>query len=281
MSTAILARTHRALREPEAALSSAGIPYHLVGRSGFWAAEENKAAINYLSACLFPANHVLAGILRTSFHPTKFLPRTKILARLKEFREKDDSVSYWKLMTQEPLSLVEGKNLEALRSFVSFVHALSRYRDLAAGDALKQVLSSLRAFEYYGEFEDTPDSNPTENLIDLCKIAGRFPSIKEFLEYTRKVTAASKKKSGVALATVHSAKGLEWNTVYFVGVSEGILPHAKSDDLAGEANVWFVGCSRAERELVISYSGAPSPFLKEFLDKSKQPVVQCKEEETI
>src|ERR1035438_4186169 len=136
-TVAIIARTNRALREPEGALVSANVPYYLIGKSGFWNAEEIRAAINYLSASIFPANYVISGILRTGFHPTKFLPRAKLAARLKQIKTDDDSVSYWNLLKSEPRSLVDPRNLKAVQNFVQFLHSLSRYRDLTPADALK------------------------------------------------------------------------------------------------------------------------------------------------
>ena len=269
-TTAILSRTNLGLRPFEAALTDAGVQYHLIGRCGFWAQPEIRTLLAHLQCCLYPSDFALGTCLRAPFWTTKFLPKTKIAARLKELQENKEP-SYWHLMSKEPFSLVENKNLEALRNFVQFIGSLCRYKDLPAGDAIKQILTSLRAVEYYHE-EEAVDNDPVANLIELTKIAARFQTIKEFLDYARKVTAASKSKKGIGLATCHSAKGMEWNTVYLTGVQEGMLPHAKSTDLDSEKNTFFVGASRAERKLVLTYSGVPSPFLEPFL-KSKPEVV--------
>jgi len=85
------------------------------------------------------------------------------------------------------------------------------------------------------------------------------------LSYTRRATAASKGKKGVALATVHSAKGLEWDTVFVIAVEDGVLPHAKSEDPLSEKNAFFVAVSRAKRNLHISYAGMPSVYLKDMI----------------
>ena len=259
-STAIIARTNRLLREPEAALVAANIPYYLVGKSGFWNSEEIRGAVSYLNACLYPANHVVSGMLRTNFHPTKFLPRTKLAARFKELKANDETVSYWNLLAKEPRSLVDPRNLDAVQNFVQFVHSLTRYRDLSAKDALRSVLGALKVGDHYAN--DEPDNSPLENIQDLVKLSEKHNTIKDFTDYCRRATAAGKNRKGVAVGTCHSVKGLEFNSVYFIGVSDGIVPHAKSTDLEGEKAVYFVGCSRAERKLTISYTGVPSPFLK-------------------
>ena len=276
-TVAILSRTNLGLRPFEQALTEANIPYHLLGKSGFWAQPETRTVLAFLQASLYPSDYCLGTCIRAPFNVTKFLPKTKLTVRLKEL--KDEGTSYWKLLTQEPHSLVENKNLAALQEFVQFIHSLSRYRDLTPGDALKKILDSLRVWDYYAEEETSGlDNDPVANLVELCKLASKHQTIKEFLDYARKVTAASKSRRGVALATCHGAKGLEFKTVYFVGVQEGMLPHVKATNLEEERNIFFVGASRAERRLILTYSGQPSPFLKDFISKSKEPVVQCTEE---
>ena len=260
-TVAILARTNRSLAPVEQALSAEEIPFFYLNRSGFFAQPEIRTILAYLGCVNFPADYLLSACIKTSLWPAKFLPKTRLLARLKELQNSKEP-SYWNLLTQEPESLVESKNLGTLRDFTSFIHGLSRYKSLSAENALKQVLTVLKAVDYYNTEEVSVDSDPLENLSTLVKISKRFGTVKEFLDYARKVTAASKKKSGVALSTIHAAKGLEFHSVYLIQCSEGILPHAKSNDLEGEANCFFVGCSRAERELIITYSGQPSGFLK-------------------
>jgi DNA helicase-2/ATP-dependent DNA helicase PcrA len=262
-TTAILSRTNLGLRIFESLLTEQGIKYHLVGRAGYWSQPEVRSVLSYLSCAWYPSDAALGGAIRAPFWPSKFLPKSKLCARLKEL--KDDCDNYWHFLTKEPWSLVENKNLSALQDFTRFVGSLVRYRDLKAGEAVKQILMSLRAYDYLAEEEACIDNDPVLNIKELEKTAARFATLKEFLDYCRKVTAASKSKTGIALSTIHGAKGLEFHTVYVVQCSEGVLPHVKSTDLDGERNCFFVGASRAERELILTYSGRPSIFLEPYL----------------
>jgi DNA helicase-2/ATP-dependent DNA helicase PcrA len=76
--------------------------------------------------------------------------------------------------------------------------------------------------------------------------------------------------NAVMLSTIHSAKGLEWDTVFLVGVEGGVLPHANREDIEEERRVAYVSMTRARRQLGLTYSAErfgeksrPSPFLFE------------------
>lgn len=270
---ALLSRTNLGLRPFESALTEAKIPYHLVGKSGFWADAAVKSCLAYLGCVVYPADWLVAGAIRAPFWPTKYLPKTTLLAALKKPQNPDDvtMTTHWWRLTNIPETLVEPKNLSALRDFTTFIHSLSRYRDLRPDEALKHVLSNLKAVGYYHDSEATPDNDPVGNLVELVKLAEKHGSVKEFLDYCRRASAASKSKKGVMLSTIHSFKGMEADVVYIVGCQEGQMPHSKATDLAEEKSIFFVGASRPRHRLVITYSGHPSPFLSS--------VVQCKDKE--
>ncbi len=66
----------------------------------------------------------------------------------------------------------------------------------------------------------------------------------------------------VTLATLHAAKGLEWDQVFVVGVEEGILP-TREDAVEEERRLFYVGITRPKLHLVVSYRQNPSRFLRE------------------
>ncbi len=84
---------------------------------------------------------------------------------------------------------------------------------------------------------------------------------------------------GVVLSTLHAAKGLEWERVYLIGVSEGLLPFGvtksapaisaressrdSTNTIEEERRLFYVGITRAKSSLTVSYYGVPSRFLAE------------------
>lgn len=69
---------------------------------------------------------------------------------------------------------------------------------------------------------------------------------------------------GVTLSTLHSAKGLEWNHLYLIGLSDGLLPMSNNNDLNEERRLFYVGITRAKQSIQITYAGKPSEFLSQL-----------------
>jgi DNA helicase-2/ATP-dependent DNA helicase PcrA len=78
-------------------------------------------------------------------------------------------------------------------------------------------------------------------------------------------------ENAVVLSTIHSAKGLEWETVFLIGMEQGVLPHANNEDVEEERRVAYVGITRAKRRIGVTFanrrfgqSSTPSQFLDEM-----------------
>jgi DNA helicase II / ATP-dependent DNA helicase PcrA len=68
------------------------------------------------------------------------------------------------------------------------------------------------------------------------------------------------------LMTIHSSKGKEWKRVALIGASAEHIPNRLSRNLQEEKNLFYVACSRAMEELLITYTGEPSIFLREIMN---------------
>lgn len=134
--------------------------------------------------------------------------------------------------------------------------------------ALDVILPDIEAF--YRTDDATPEDNwAIENLQTLREIAARKKGTGgEFASYAVRC-ANIKRKDGVALGTVHAAKGLEYKQVIVIGCADGMMPHAKSISPAEEARIFFVAVSRAKDRLRITWCGRHSPYLAKYLQKER------------
>lgn len=122
-----------------------------------------------------------------------------------------------------------------------------------------------------------------DNLRELIRALGDFPSLAEFLDHVGLVTEGAEKESGdmVSIMTLHAAKGLEFDAVFLTGWEEGLFPSQRTMDELGtagleeERRLAYVGITRARKHLTLSHaanrriynqwqSSLPSRFLAEI-----------------
>ncbi len=142
----------------------------------------------------------------------------------------------------------------------------SKLRSISAESAVKTILEATGIEQMYANSDYAEEDNfALKNLKKLVQIAGRFSNLSEFTKHARKAEHASRKsKNALTLSTVHQMKGLQARNIYLIGVSDGILPHAKGD-YEEERRIFYVGISRPEKLLRISFVGTPSIFLTKYL----------------
>ena len=136
--------------------------------------------------------------------------------------------------------------------------------------------------------DKTPEaSGRLENLRELVRALGDFPSLGEFLDHVGLVTegAAQADDDMVNIMSLHAAKGLEFDVVFLTGWEEGLFPSQRTLDESGaagleeERRLAYVGITRARHHLTISHaanrriynqwqSSIPSRFLSEIPTES-------------
>lgn len=152
----------------------------------------------------------------------------------------------------------------------------------------KSVSDVLRGL---GWRQDPPDGGGAEratwqSLTALLTLAEEAPAGTTLVEFVRELQRRQEQQhapttAAVTLATLHAAKGLEWDVVYIAGVSEGLIPITFAqglDDIDEERRLLYVGITRARRALEFSWAKrattarverAPSRFLDELRPPSR------------
>jgi DNA helicase-2/ATP-dependent DNA helicase PcrA len=282
---AILYRMNAQSRLFEEALRRYGIPYLVVGGVGFYERKEVKDLLAYLRLVLAPREPVaLKRVLNVP--PRGIGDRTvSEIERVAGAR----GISLW-----EALGAVVDEALlpaRATQPLDRFRQLMTSLRQEAEHLTLRGLLERVLAATGYSAAlaaEDTQESEDRlENLAELLQAALDYeareeaPSAAGFLDQVSLLadTDDLRDDAPVILLTLHSAKGLEFESVFLVGMEEGLVPHSRSlvsdAALEEERRLCYVGMTRAMERLTFSWArsrqvfgqrrlAAPSRFLSEI-----------------
>ncbi len=187
--------------------------------------------------------------------------------RFYERREIKDILSYLRLL-QNPQDEVSQTRIVKLgkRKFAKLQIFYPELRDAAehmtTTELMERIFHETGYLAQYNPMEPD-DFDRLENIKELKSVAHSFPKLPEFLEQVALVESEysqhekeSEEKKKISLMTLHQAKGLEFDSVYIVGLEEGLLPHSRSMDdqfqLEEERRLFYVGITRARKQLYIT-----------------------------
>ena len=173
-----------------------------------------------------------------------------------------------------------------VRQAVALLRAAARAAAVDAGPLLDEVRGVLSSMGY----TDAPPHGAGavrdrwESLQALISMAASMPeraSMDDFVtELAQRAEHAHAPVSdGVVLATLHAAKGLEWDVVFCAGVREGRLPFSMAEtptEIEEERRLFYVGVTRARRQLIVSWRGRASRFLDPLLPADQRSPVRSK-----
>jgi DNA helicase-2/ATP-dependent DNA helicase PcrA len=250
---AVLYRANFQSRFVEETFAQNKIPYFIENGLNFYQRSEVRYLLDYLRLIVNPDSEEGDEALKTIINvPNRYISR-KFLQELAEFSGKLN-VNLYEGLKSMPVDLPYVR--KNVRDFIAFLDPLVDY---APNLVPAEVIQMLRTHFDYDRFitdEDipTPDDTKIHNLNQLQLSAARYSDIKSFLEYTDSFQdEMSNDKEGVALMTIHKAKGLEFPVVFVIGLVEGITP-TKKGDIEEERRIVFVAISRAMKILYLSYS---------------------------
>lgn len=264
-SFAVLYRTNAQSRAIEEACISHGIPYRIYGGLKFYDRKEIKDVIAYLKLIFNPNDS--QSFKRIVNVPKRAIGDTTI-KHLQEISNQQD----WSLfetilnLDETESSLLNSKTKEKLKKFADLImNFQSVHKKYNLRDFVAEVIEKSGYLRELSE-ERTPESEArVENLQELVNVAGEFEAedlnnvLGEFLSQVALVSdidGMENISNNVTLMTMHSAKGLEFPTVFLAGLEEGIFPHQRTfnsnSELEEERRLMYVGVTRAEEKLYIT-----------------------------
>ena len=280
---AVLYRLNAQSNTVEDALRRAAVPYRIIGGTPFFSTREVKDMLAYLFVIANPDDDL--RLRRIVNVPARGIGAASLAAA--EQTAAREGLSLYAAMSRADRFPDLSKGVKAMLGFAGL---LNRLRDSALPlDALYQaLLDGTRICEYWEAKPDPKDKERANNIRELKTSIAAYlsrteqPTLDGFLEEVSLFTDIERYDEGadaVVLMTIHSAKGLEFNNVFIVGLEENIFPGARSlaepDQIEEELRLCYVAVTRARKRLTVTTAhrrmlygqttvNAPSRFLNEL-----------------
>jgi DNA helicase-2/ATP-dependent DNA helicase PcrA len=278
---AILVRASFQMRAFEDRFITLGVPYRVVGGPRFYERQEVRDALAYFKVTASPDNDL--AFERIINVPKRGIGDTSV-KRMHEFARKDGVSLYRAAELVSQTDDLPAKARSALRDLLA---SFGRWRQQLTGLPhvdLAEIILDESGYTTMWQNDKSPEAQGRlENLKELVRSMGEFETMAGFLEHIALVmdTDSNASEDKVNIMTLHSAKGLEFGTVFLPGWEEGLFPHQRSLDEKGRAGLEeerrlaYVGITRAKRRATISFaqnrrvhnlwqSSLPSRFIDEL-----------------
>ena len=301
--TAIFYRTNAQSRVFEEVFMRSALPYKVVGGLRFYERREVKDLLAYLRVLANVDDEI--SLRRVINVPKRGIGDTSL--DYVDLFAQEQGISFWQGLLR--CSEVTGLPARAAQSIQDFTSMMSALHVLVEAKTRPSVIVEA-ALEQSGLLKELADSTDpqdevrVENLKELVAVSMEYEerdfeeliedeeiSLAGFLEKVSLVADADEIPEGedhggvVTMMTLHTAKGLEFPTVFLTGMEEGIFPHSRTlgekDEVEEERRLAYVGLTRARKYLYISRAqyrstwGAPNynPPSR-FLDEIPEDVIE-------
>ncbi|OME02341.1 ATP-dependent DNA helicase PcrA [Paenibacillus odorifer] len=299
---AILYRTNAQSRVIEEILIKSDIPYQIVGGIKFYDRKEIKDLLAYLRLLSNPDDDI--SLTRIINVPKRGLGDTTVGKLAAAAGERGVSI-FRVLQTVDDLGFA-GRTRNMLVEFYDMIEALHRMVEFLSVTELTEKILEMSQYRLELQNENTLESRSRlENIDEFLSVTMEFEknnedkSLVSFLTDLALIADIDSvnddeedRSDAVVLMTMHSAKGLEFPTVFIVGMEEGVFPHSRAfqdnDELEEERRLAYVGITRAEKQLFLSCArmrtlfgrttaNQPSRFLEEIPEELKEDTVKTQD----
>jgi len=307
--TAVFYRTNAQSRVFEEVFMRAALPYKVVGGLRFYERKEVKDLLSYLRVIANPEDEV--SLRRVINYPKRGIGDRAL--EILEAHAKSRGYSFWGGLIAADAPEIPPKAAQSIKQFTDMISALAVLVEAKVRPSVivEAVLEQSGLLAELANSTDPQDEVRVENLKELLAVAMEYEerpfeeltedeeiSLSGFLEKVSLVADSDQIPEGedhggvVTLMTLHTAKGLEFPTVFLTGMEDGIFPHSRTlgekDEIEEERRLAYVGLTRAQERLYISRAeyrsswGAPNynPPSR-FLDEIPADVIEWRNHNVI
>ncbi len=277
---AILYRTNAQSRVLETTLSGYGIPYRVLAGLRFYDRKEIKDMLAYLRLVYNPNDNI--SLIRIVNEPSRKIGVTSIEKVASVAAQ--NSVSMFKVMKNADKFAELSKTSVKLKDFTNMIEDIRSNFDMSSPSKILETLYICSGYEMMLLAENSVENQTRiENIHEFIVSAHEYeksveePTLSEFLESTALVADVDnydEEQESVVLMTLHSAKGLEFPTVFMCGMEDGLFPSQRSmyseEEIEEERRLCYVGITRAKKELYLTYADRRSVYGGSTYSKSSR-----------
>ena len=279
---AILYRANYLSRDVENALNRHGIPYRIYGGVKFYERKEIKDSLAYLRLLVNKNDNL--SLTRIINEPKRGVGDT-LLEKYRGMANENNMSLYETI--KNGLDMCSRNQTKG--NLLEFFDMIEKYTEqINSGVEIENVLDGLlKESGYYQMLDDNEEAERKENIKELMNNITYFElnnedsSLSAFLQEITLFSSQDEVENGeyVSLMTVHTAKGLEFKSVFIIGLCEGVFPSSKSieesdENLEEERRLAYVAFTRAMERLhlssnyginfVVHSNNTPSRFIREI-----------------
>lgn len=260
---AIFYRVNAQSRAIEEAFIRSKIPYQIVRGVEFYNRKEVRDVLAYLKVIVNPADRI--ALLRIINTPARGIGKTTI-DKVQNFASRCNIGLYEAIKTVSQISSIPQPTAAKLTAFLNMIEGFRKNDSGSVAEMVERVFTDS-GLEKSLIAEGAEGKDAAANIEELISAAAVYdkqteaPSLVDYLQQIALFSDADAYNASVervALMTLHSAKGLEFDNVFIVGVEEGLLPHERSADNENETEeerrLFFVGITRAKINLFIAFA---------------------------
>ncbi|TAE48778.1 MAG: ATP-dependent DNA helicase, partial [Bacteroidetes bacterium] len=261
---AILYRTNAQSRAMEDELRRAGVHYKVFGGLSFYQRKEIKDTVAYLRLAINTQDE--QALLRVINYPVRGIGQTSI-DQITVFADKA-GLNLWQALERADQSGIQARAANKIKEFVTMVRSFGvTAKNHPAFHAASYIVKQSGILKDLFEDQTAEGKSRWENVQELLNATQAFtedptnetPTLENFLSEIALFTDQDTKEESddyVTLMTIHSAKGLEFRSVFLVGMEENLFPSAMAmetrADLEEERRLFYVAVTRARDRLTLT-----------------------------